>query len=84
MLFNIDKSPTNTLQSIPTIGVLSKINSVERLQVKLTGLTDSRYVLVCNGRWVPLHNTGTQRGICGWYPLSGLATAFSPTSDDSG
>jgi uncharacterized protein (DUF2126 family)/transglutaminase-like putative cysteine protease len=35
-------------------------SSVERLQVKLTGLTDSRYVLVCNGRWVPLHNTGTQ------------------------
>ncbi|MDY6942490.1 MAG: transglutaminase family protein [Pseudomonadota bacterium] len=35
-------------------------SSVERVQVKLNGLTDSRYVLTCNGRRVPLHNTGTQ------------------------
>jgi uncharacterized protein (DUF2126 family)/transglutaminase-like putative cysteine protease len=34
-------------------------SSVERLQVKLTGLTDSRYILTCNGHAVPLHNTGT-------------------------
>ncbi|MDY6993841.1 MAG: transglutaminase family protein, partial [Pseudomonadota bacterium] len=34
-------------------------SSVERLQVRLSGLTDSRYVLTCNQRRVPLHNTGT-------------------------
>ena len=35
-------------------------SSVERLQVKVSGLTDSRYVVTCNGRRIPLHFTGTQ------------------------
>ena len=32
-------------------------SSLERIQVKINGLTDSRYVVVCNGRRVPLNPT---------------------------
>jgi uncharacterized protein (DUF2126 family)/transglutaminase-like putative cysteine protease len=34
-------------------------SSVERLQVKVTGMTDPRYVVTCNGESLPLHPTGT-------------------------
>jgi uncharacterized protein (DUF2126 family)/transglutaminase-like putative cysteine protease len=33
-------------------------SSVERLQVKVVGLIDSRHQVICNGRQVPLHPTG--------------------------
>ncbi|MCR6652916.1 MAG: transglutaminase family protein [Cellvibrionaceae bacterium] len=33
-------------------------SSVERVQIKAYGLTDSRYMVVCNGRRVPLSATG--------------------------
>ena len=34
-------------------------SSVERLQVKLSGLSPERYVLTCNGVEIPLHATGS-------------------------
>jgi uncharacterized protein (DUF2126 family) len=53
-------------------------SSVERLQVKVTGMTESRHFLACNGRSVPLHPTGTAgEFVAGvryraWQPPSGL------------
>ena len=35
-------------------------SSVERLQLKVKGMTDSRHLLACNGRALPLHPTGVQ------------------------
>ncbi|WP_019530478.1 DUF2126 domain-containing protein [Dasania marina] len=35
-------------------------SSIERIQVKVTGLTDTRYALSCNGYRLPLMNTGVQ------------------------
>jgi uncharacterized protein (DUF2126 family)/transglutaminase-like putative cysteine protease len=53
-------------------------SSVERLQVKLEGGNASRYAAACNGRLVPLRETG-QRGVAvagvrfkAWQPASGL------------
>jgi len=53
-------------------------SSVERVQVKVRGMTDTRHVVTCNGRRVPLRATG-ERGtfVAGvrykaWNPPSGL------------
>jgi uncharacterized protein (DUF2126 family)/transglutaminase-like putative cysteine protease len=35
-------------------------SSVERMELKVQGMTDSRHVVTCNGRRVPLHPTGTR------------------------
>ncbi len=53
-------------------------SSLERVQVKLKGLNDTRYVLLCNGNRVPLRETGIQEEyVCGiryraWQPPSAL------------
>lgn len=35
-------------------------SSLERLQVKVKGTVDTRFIVLCNGRRVPLHPTGAQ------------------------
>jgi uncharacterized protein (DUF2126 family)/transglutaminase-like putative cysteine protease len=53
-------------------------SSLERVQVKLKGLNDARYILLCNGSRVPLVETGTEEEyVCGiryraWQPPSAL------------
>jgi uncharacterized protein (DUF2126 family) len=51
-------------------------SSVERLQIKVQGLTDGRQVVTCNGRQVPLHATGT----CGEYVAGVRYRAWQPPS----
>jgi uncharacterized protein (DUF2126 family) len=58
-------------------------SSVERLQVKVSGLAPDRYVVACNGRAVPMRSTGTVGEFVGgvryraWKPYS----ALHPTID---
>ena len=52
--------------------------SLERLQVRVTGLARERFVLLCNGRRIPLQDTGTQGEAAAgvryraWQPASAL------------
>jgi len=60
-------------------------SSVERLQVKVTGLVEERYAVACNGRRVALRGTGTHgEYVAGvryrrWQPPSALHRRSRPT-----
>jgi uncharacterized protein (DUF2126 family)/transglutaminase-like putative cysteine protease len=59
-------------------------SSVERAQIKVTGFTEGRYVVTCNGRQLPLRNTGRQgEYVAGvryraWQPPSALHPTIAP------
>jgi uncharacterized protein (DUF2126 family) len=54
--------PWNVLGEEPGAGGTVRYvdTSVERLQVKVNGLTDTRHMVTCHGRCLPLQPTGTQ------------------------
>jgi uncharacterized protein (DUF2126 family)/transglutaminase-like putative cysteine protease len=72
--------PWNVLgEEVTAMGTARYVDSsVERLQVKVKGMTETRHLITCNGRKIPLQNTGTRGEYVGgvrykaWHPPSGL------------
>ena len=59
-------------------------SSVERVQVKVKGVTSRVISVTCNGRRCRCTPPGTPGGVCGRRPIPGVAAAVVPASDDSG
>jgi len=61
-------------------------SSVERLQLRINGLTESRHVVVCNGRRLALRSTGRKGEFVvgvryrAWQPPSALHPTIKPHS----
>ncbi len=59
-------------------------SSVERIQVSVTGFTEERYIIACNGRRLPMRNTGRKgEYVAGvryraWQPPSALHPTIAP------
>ncbi len=72
--------PWNVLgEEVTAMGTARYVDSsVERLQVKVKGMTETRHLVTCNGRRIPLQNTGSRGEYVGgvrykaWHPPSGL------------
>ncbi len=57
-------------------------SSLERIQIKISGAVDPRHQITCNGIPVPPSSYRTQGRILRWNPVSSVAAAFLPSSNN--